>query len=95
MMRSFFSLPTRTTSTDSKRSFWDTAWAAILYRKNGGLVDHIGEIGSYGSAGGQGDGVQVYGFVHFDVFGMDFQDVYAAFQVGSVYDDTAVKAART
>ena len=69
--------------------------AAILYRKDGGLVDHIGEIGSYGSAGGQGDGVQVYGFVHFDVFGMDFQDVYAAFQVGSVYDDTAVKAART
>ena len=80
-MRSFFSLPTNTTSTDSNRSFWDTALRPILYRKDGSLVDHIRKIGSYGSAGGQGDGVQVYGFIHFDVLGMDLQDIYTALQV--------------
>ena len=30
MIRSFFSLPTNTTSTASNRSFWDTAWRPCL-----------------------------------------------------------------
>ena len=69
--------------------------ATVFDCQDGRLVDHIRQIGSYGSAGGQGDGVQIDGFIHFHILGMNLQDIDTSLQVRSVYDDTAVEAART
>ena len=40
------------------------------------LVNHIGKIGTYRTAGCQCNGIQIHGLIHFYIFCMDFQNLH-------------------
>ena len=69
--------------------------SALLHRVDGGLVDHIGKIGADGAAGRERDGIQIHGFIHQDVLGMDLQNLHTSLQIRLIHDDLPVKTART
>ena len=76
-----------------KQVFLADILAVGLDGVDGRLVDHIGQVGTDGSAGGQGDLLQVDGLVHLDILGVDLEDGNAALEVGPVHDDAAVETA--
>ncbi len=59
------------------------------------FVDHIGEIGTDRSRSCKCDLLQIYGFIHADVFGMYLQNVNTAFQIRFIHNNTSVKPARS
>ena len=67
--------------------------AVVLDGVDGRLVDHIGQVGTHGAAGGQSDLFQIDCLVHLDIFCVDLEDGDAALEIGAVDDDAAVKAA--
>ena len=69
--------------------------AAVLYGSNGGLVHHVGEVGTHGTAGGQRNFIEVHGIIQKDVLGMHLQDLHTALEIRLFHHHAAVKAART
>ena len=69
--------------------------AALLDGEDGGLVDHVREVGTDGAGGGQRDLPEVDGLIHAHVLCMDAEDLLPSLQVGLVHDHAAVKTART
>ena len=68
---------------------------ALLDRVDGGLIDHIGEIGAHRPAGRERDGVQVHRLIHQHILGMHLQDLHTAPQIRLVHNDLPVKTAGT
>jgi hypothetical protein len=59
----------------------------------GGLVDHVGQVGSTEARGSASEDVEVYVFGHGDFLGVDLEDLFAATDVGTIDDDAAIEAA--
>src|SRR5207244_10623508 len=59
----------------------------------GGLVDHVGEVGSGEAGGATSEDVEVDVFGHGDFAGVDLEDLFAATDVGTIDDDAAIEAA--
>ena len=69
------------------------ALAACADCPQGCLVDDIGQLRA-GSAGGHpGHGIEIHARGQCDLFGVDFQDLLAALEVGQLHGHPAVKAA--
>ena len=68
------------------------ALAARAGRPQGSFVDDVGQLRA-GSAGGHpGHGVEIHARGQCDLFGVDFQDLLAALEVGQLHGHPAVKA---
>ena len=69
--------------------------SSVLDCQNGSFINHIGQIGTYRTAGCQRDRFQIHGFVQMHILGMHLQDIHTAFQIRLVHDNSPVKTART
>ena len=70
-------------------------FSALFYRIDGSLVDHIGKVGAYCTAGCKCDGIQIYGIIHQHILGMHLQNFHTALQIRFVYNNSSVEASRT
>ena len=63
----------------------------IFYRKYSGLIDHICQIRTHGSAGGKSDLVQIHRLIHVDILGMNLENIHTPLQIRAVHNNPAVK----
>ena len=66
---------------------------AVAGPDEGGLVDHVGQVGPAEAGGGAGQDFEVDVRVQGDLADVDLEDLLAALDVGHVDDDPAVEAA--
>ena len=59
----------------------------------GGLVDHVGEVGAGEARCSASEDVEVDVFGHGDLLGVDLEDLFAATDVGTIDDDATIEAA--
>ena len=68
-------------------------FAVVAGGGEGGLVDHIGEVGSGEARCAASEDVEVDVFGHGNLLGVDLEDFFAATDVGTIDDDAAIEAA--
>ncbi len=68
---------------------------APLHRIDSRLIDHIGQIRAYSTAGCQRYRIQIHTVIHEHVLRMHFQNLHAAFQIRFIHDNSSVKTPRT
>ena len=69
--------------------------AVVAGGGEGGLVDHVGEVGAGEARCATSEDVEVDVFGHGDLLGVDLEDLFAATDVGTIDDDAAIEAAGT
>ena len=68
--------------------------AVVAGGGEGGLVDHVGEVGAGEAGCAAGEDVEVHVLGHGDLLGVDAEDFFAPADVGAVDDDAAVESGR-
>ena len=67
--------------------------AVVACGGEGGLVDHVGEVGTGEARCSTSEDVEVDVFGHGDLLGVDLEDFFAATDVGTIDDDATIEAA--
>ena len=67
--------------------------AVVAGGGEGGLVDHVGQVGAGEARCAASQDVEVHVLGHGDLLGVDAENLFAATDVGTVDDDAAVEAA--
>ncbi len=67
--------------------------AVVAGGGEGGLVDHVGQVGTGEARGSTSEDVEINVFGHGDLLGVNLEDLFAAADVGPVDDDATVEAA--
>ena len=70
-------------------------FSAFLDGIDGRLIDHIGQIGAHGAAGGQSDGIEIHALVKLYILRVNLQDLHTPLEVRLVHNDPAVETAGT
>ncbi len=70
------------------------AFVAVASGEEGGLVEHVGEVGAGEAGGAAGQHVEVDVGAQRLVGGVDAEDLLTTLEIGTVDDDLAVEAAR-
>ncbi len=68
-------------------------FAVVAGGGEGGLVDHVGEVGAGEARCATSEDVEVDVFGHGDLAGVNLEDFFAATDVGTIDDDAAIEAA--
>ena len=66
---------------------------AFLDRIYCSFVDHIGKIGTYGTACCKGNGIEIHALVHLNILRMDLEYLDSSLKIRLVNNDTSVKTA--
>ena len=69
--------------------------SSCLYCHDRCLIDHIGKIGTNGTACRKCDLIEINRIIHQHILGMNLQDIHTTFEIRLLDDDTAVKTSRT
>ena len=65
---------------------------AFLDRIDGRLVDHVGEVGTDGTAGCKSYGIKVNALIHLDILGMNLEYLHTALKIRLVNDYASVES---